>query len=131
VRDDRDRRAADIGDVTEILHRVERGIRARCRRHNVRRNAGNDEGGAVGIGMGDRGRADHAARARPVLDHDALRERITEMLGEHAADQVGASPRRPRHHDPYRLIRPTFRRGLRRCGRRDAEPASEDNRSKP
>ena len=54
--------------------------------------------------MGDRGGTDHAARARPVLDHDALRERVAEMLGQDAADHVGASSGRPWHDDAHGLL---------------------------
>jgi hypothetical protein len=109
---DHDRRAADIGDVGEILHGVEGGIRARRRRDDMRGDAGDHEGGAVGIGVGDRSGADHAARSWPVLHQNALRESIAEMLGKHTADQVGASPRRPRHHDAYRPARPKGRNRL-------------------
>jgi hypothetical protein len=122
---DHDRRAADIGDVGEILHGVEGRIGARRRRDDVRGDAGDHEGGAVGIGVGDRGGADHAARARPVLHQDALRESIAEMLGKHTADQVGASPRRPRHHDTHRLARPRGQNRLRMRSFRHCSEAGE------
>ena len=103
MRGDHDRRAADIGDMGEVLHRIERWVGAGRRGDNVGRDSGDHEGGAVGIGMGNRGGTDHAARARPVLDDDALRERVAEMLGQDAADHVGASSGRPRHDDAHGL----------------------------
>ena len=107
---DHDRRAADIGDMGEVFHRIERWFGAGCRGDHVGRYSGDHEGGPVGIGMGNRGGTDHAARARPVLDDDALRERVAEMLGQDAADRVGASSGRPWYHDAHGLARPGLRR---------------------
>ena len=114
---DHDRRAADIGDMGEVFHRIERWVGAGCRGDHVGRNSGDHEGGPVGIGTSNRGGTDHAARARPVLDDDALRERVAEMLGQDAADRVGASSGRPWHDDAHGLARPGLRRWRRRCPR--------------
>ena len=57
--------------------------------------------------MGDGGGAHHAARAGPVLDHDALPECVAEMLGQDAADHVGAAAGWPRHDDAHGFARPS------------------------
>ena len=78
---------------------VDRHHRARShqQRVTIRRRARNGE------------RAGHAARARPILDHERLAEPLLQPLCEHACQEFGAAAGCERHHQrdrPGRIIRP-------------------------
>ena len=62
--------------------------------------AGKREQHGVAVGRAARGlaRADVAAGARPVLDHDVLSERLAHALADEARHDVVAAARRERHH---------------------------------
>ena len=49
--------------------------------------------------------ADQAGRARLVVDDDRLAEQLAELVGDHAADEVGGAAGRERHHHAHRLVR--------------------------
>ena len=56
------------------------------------------QGVAVRHGLGHRLIADHAAGARPVLDHDRLAQRLLQLGRDEARRGVGTAARRVRHH---------------------------------
>jgi hypothetical protein len=62
-----------------------------------------EQGVAVGRGSGDRGGAEVARGAGPVLDHDRLTEARAEAVGDHPRARVRDAARRERHHDAHRL----------------------------
>ena len=91
-RGERDRREILDRVVGHLL--VEHGIeRQRARRHQ--------EGVAVGRGARDALDADHVAGAGAVLDEELLLERLGEMLGHDARDDVGAAGGRGGHDDAH------------------------------
>ena len=106
-----DRRPAEQGDVAEILDRVIADIRIDGRRDDMRGDPRHAERVAVGGGAGHLRRAEHAAGAGPVLDHELLLERFRELLGGDPPERVGAAARRVGHDDADRLRRPVLRAG--------------------
>ena len=66
---------------------------------------------AVGLGLRDRGRADHAAGSGLVDDDEALAERLGEAVRQHPAEQVGGGAGRGRDHDLDRALRVALRAG--------------------
>jgi hypothetical protein len=47
---------------------------------------GQEQGVAVGRGLGDCGRGDHSGAAWPVLDHEGLAEALGHLRLQHARD---------------------------------------------
>ena len=93
----------------EVAHQLERlvgderlvrGVGVRHREQRV----------TVGRGLGDRVAADDRARARPVLDHERLLERLRQVLGQNAGIDVGGAAGAERHHDLDRARRIVLRR---------------------
>ena len=64
---------------------------------------------AVGLRLGGGLGADVAARARPVVDDDALAEPLRQRLRDDARRGVDAAARRPGHDQPDRLVRVVLR----------------------
>ena len=82
---------------------------------------------AVGRGLGRHVGADAAAGARPVLDNDLLAQRLAELLGGHARQDVGRLAGRGRDDDAQRLGRPSLwaRDGEGKCERRGEDRCDE------
>ena len=57
------------------------------------------KGVAVRVGLGDRVGAGVAARARLILDHERLPEFVLQIVGQHAADDIGRRAGRERHDE--------------------------------
>jgi hypothetical protein len=87
-----------VGDVREQVL-VERDLGGR----------GHQEGVAVSSTFGDHLGADHAARAGLVLYHEALSERIAELLRQHARYRVRPAARGIGDHQADRPLRPILR----------------------
>ena len=87
------RRAADVADRDEILHRIERQriVEAGIDRE---RGGAEQERVAVRIGMGDIFHAEIAAGAAAVLDDESLSGRLLQGRRDQAADNVGGTARR-------------------------------------
>jgi hypothetical protein len=69
---------------------------------------------AVGVALGDAGRADRPSRADPVLDDHRLAERRRQLLGEDARHGVRGAARAHARNEPDRLAWKTLReRGAR------------------
>ena len=100
-------------DRREVPNRIEGhfGEEARVDRERPRRT--HQDRVAVGRGLGDEVGADVAARARPVVDHDLLREALGELLRDDASDDVGAAARREGDDEADRLGGISFRRDRR------------------
>ena len=113
--DEDDRRAREIGDVGQILERVVADLGIDQRIDRGERQRGDDEIVAVGIGMGDEVDADHAAGAGAGLDIELLAERLGQLVGRHAGQNVGGAARRKRIDDAHRMARPILGRGRRRA----------------
>ncbi|KAG1254968.1 hypothetical protein G6F68_010606 [Rhizopus microsporus] len=117
IRQDHERRAAGDGDVFVALDRVVVQVRIQQRVRRERRRAGDHEGIAIGRSAGDGGSADAGVGARLVFNHDGLAQARAQLHGEEAADDIGGSARRERHHHGDRLVRIGLCRGhQRRCG---------------
>ena len=58
----------------------------------MRAGVAHDERVAVGRRLGDRLRADDAARTRTILDHDLLSQHRRQLVGDERAMTSGASP---------------------------------------
>ena len=76
-------------------------------------------GVAVGLGLGDRVGAGHAARARLVLDDEVLPELLLQPVGDQPRDGVGRRARAERHDDLHGPGGPILRTG--RGGKRKRE----------
>ena len=79
---------------------------------------------AVGRGARQLGRADRAALAWLVLDHDRLAERGAELLANHARQDVGGAAGRERHDVADRLVGPVRAVCARRRRSGHAAPAA-------
>ncbi len=60
---------------------------------------------AVGLRARDQLAADDAVDRGAVVDHERLRGRFRQPLGDHASDQVGAAGRRVGHDQAHRTVR--------------------------
>ncbi len=102
---------ADVGDRREILLRVvgQLGIDRGC--DAVRRDRHHQERVAIRRRLGDDVGADAAARAWPVLDHHLLAQRLGELVGHHARQDVGRLAGREGHDDLDRLGGPGLGEG--------------------
>ena len=69
----------------------------------VGRDVADEQRVAVGRRLRRRLERDVAVRAGPVLDHEALAERLGELLRDDARDDVGGAARAVGHEDPHRL----------------------------
>jgi hypothetical protein len=69
------------------------------------RGVAEQDGVAVGCGMGDSLGADDGRRPGAVLDDDGLAECLAHGAADDAREIVGAAARRIRHHDPDRPVR--------------------------
>jgi hypothetical protein len=61
-------------------------------------------GVAIGWGLRDDGRADRAARAAAVVDHDLLAYPLAELAAQVAPENIVAASRRKRNHPAYGLV---------------------------
>ncbi|MNC84594.1 hypothetical protein D3C83_01520 [compost metagenome] len=98
---ERRRRDGDDVDRDEIPGRI---VRRAAHYHGVqylRAGVADQQRVAVGLGARDFARADDAARAGPVLDHDRAELR-RHALHPHAADGVHHAAGRERNDHPYR-----------------------------
>jgi hypothetical protein len=114
VDDEDDRRAREIGNVSQILERVVADLGIDQRIDRGERQCGDNEIVAVGIGMGDEVDADHAAGAGSRLDIELLAEGLGQLVGGQAGENVGGAARCKSVDDADRMARPIFGRG-RRC----------------
>ena len=105
-------RAAQIGDVGEIAHRVESGVlRVHRGRQHVGRQARRHQRVAVGGAARDGLGADKSAAAGAVLDEELLAERGAQRLGKRARQDIGGAAGAVGDDDAHRLYRP-----FRSCG---------------
>jgi hypothetical protein len=85
---------------------------------------------AVGRRLGDGARAERAAGARAVLDHERLAECSAEALGKQPRQHIIAAPGRERHHDGDGARRPALRVSQRdRAGGKDDGKKSGERRA--
>ena len=54
---------------------------------------------AIRIGLGDAGRRDRPAGSAPIVDDDALSERVGELRSDRAGDEIGSPAGRNRHDE--------------------------------
>ena len=113
------------------LHRVV-GQLGQMRRDGVRAGGREEQRVPVGRGARDLGRADRAARADLVLDHEGLARRLRDHLPEHPGDQVGGACAE-RHDHAHGLARPSrrLRPGQPGCGQGEDREARDDERPGP
>src|SRR6185436_3357560 len=78
-------------DRLEILFRIVGEVRIERRRGGVRAHVADDNGGAVGRGARSAQRADRAAGANDILDHELLAEATGIDVGDDAAGDVGGA----------------------------------------
>ena len=76
--------------------------------------ADDEDGVAVGVGMGDHVGRDVAAGAGLVLDHHRLAPDLLQAVADQARGDVGRAARRERHHDLHRFCRPVRARARER-----------------
>ena len=105
VHDHDERILHHLRDRHEILERRIRHFRIdrRAHRHDARRPE--QQCVAVGGRLGRDVRPQHAARARPVLDNDALAKSLLQPLRDQSRDDVGAAARREADDDLDRAVR--------------------------
>ncbi len=110
--DQHDQRAgADQADRREVLARIVADVLVERRVDRQRAGPADDQGVAVGRGLGDRPRRGRAAGAGAVLDHDLLAERLAHLLGRDAREQIVAAAGRVRHDQGDRTVGVVLRVG--------------------
>src|SRR6266481_950816 len=107
------RLAAEHAHRREVLDRIVGQICTETRRDRVRARCGNADRVAVRWRLGERVRANIAAGAGTVLDHDLLAEFLAELLPYDARNDVGAGAGREGHDQTDRTLRPRRIAGLR------------------
>ena len=124
--DEQDRRARDIGDMGQILHRIIADLRIDERRDDGERQRADDEVVAVGFRIRHGLHADHAARPGTRFNVELLLERDREMIGDDAGQDVGGSAGRKGVDDAHRSRRPFICR--RRKARKDEAAGKSEER---
>jgi hypothetical protein len=107
-------RAAEIGDVGEVAHRIETDVLVHRRPQHVRRDAGDHQREAVRLRPCNRLGADEPAAADPVLNVELLAESGGECIDIEPAHRIGRAAGSERHHHSHRFARPF--RGQRHAG---------------
>ena len=102
------RHGADKTDRCEILALVA-GVLGEAERDRQRRIGAEQDRVAVRRALGDRARADGAAGAAAVVDHDRLLEGFAQLVGDRAGDDAGAAAGRERNDQRDRLCRIVLR----------------------
>ena len=97
--DDHGRRMSREADRLEIARRVVFHVRRQHRRRDMRAHAAGEQGVAVRRGAGDAGRADRAAGAADILDHQGLAEHLAHLLGDDARHHITRAARRERNYN--------------------------------
>ena len=87
------------GDGFEILHRVEPAALVQPGVDDLRAVGLHQQRVAVGLGLGNVGRAHVAAGAWPVVDDDRLPQLLRQLLPQHAGNRVVGAAGRLRHDD--------------------------------
>ena len=95
--------------MREVLHRLIRRASRKVRRDDMRGDARHDERVAIRRALGDELRSHHPARARAVLDHEALLQLLGELLRDDAPERIGAAAGREGRDDLHRAGRPFLR----------------------
>ena len=119
-------------DRREILDRVVGQVAAQGRVDRDRAHRGEEQGVAVGVGLGHVLGRDRAVRARPVLDDDGLSEQRSQPLGEQARDEIGGAAGGERDHELDRPVGIVLRPRAARCrygergGEQGDKPAAGD-----
>ena len=98
-------RIAHLADRGEVLHRVVRHARVEVGANRVRAGSGQQQGVAIGRGLGHQVRAQSAACARAVFDHQRHTHFFTQLLGQGAGKQIRGTTGRKRHDQTDRLGR--------------------------
>jgi len=83
------RHARDIGDALEAVHRIVADLLAVERRRHGHSRGAEQDGVAIGFGVGDQGGADIAGGARLVLDDQLLAQELGEPRRQQAGENVG------------------------------------------
>ena len=106
--------AGDLQDVGQVLDRIvlERGVQHRLAQHAHVHLA---DRVAVGFGVLQRQRAQHAGRAALVLDDDRLSQLLGRRFRQDAEAAIGRTAGGPRDDQADRLVG-EFGLGARRCG---------------
>jgi hypothetical protein len=93
VRDEEQVAVAELGHRSEVPECIERKLGEHVRVDDHRAVEAQQQRVAIGRRLGDLLRADVAARAGPVLDHELLLERIAERLRQQPRIDVGPAAR--------------------------------------
>ncbi len=103
-------------DRREVLDRVVGQVLHQMNRADVRSRGCGDQRVTVRRRARDHGGRNRAAGAAAVFHHDGLTERLPQLLGDQAGDEIDRRPGRNRHHDGDRFgRRPRLGRSL-GCG---------------
>jgi hypothetical protein len=97
---------------------VSNGIFDIMRRYRHRASRGEKQRIAVGVGLSHIAAAERAVGAGLVVNVDPLAKELGHFVGYHAADEVGRTARRKRHHDADGPGRKILRIGARRLTQR-------------
>jgi hypothetical protein len=101
VEDHDHRHVAERDDRREVGH-LEAEVRAGRRRDRMGRGVDQD-GVAVGVGLGDRAHADGVTGPGSIFDHDRLPELGRELVADDAGHDVAGAARRQRYDHPDQL----------------------------
>ena len=105
--DDEDNIEEEVDDTDGLDHEAEYAAWKLRELKRVRRDRRHQDGVAVGLGPGHRGRADVAAGPAAVLDHDLLAQVPGHPRGDETRHEVGRAAGRERHDErdgPARIL---------------------------
>ncbi|MNN48824.1 hypothetical protein D3C81_1633230 [compost metagenome] len=102
-------------DVVEILERIVAGVPGQVRPDNERAQRRHEHRVAIGRRALDHGGADHAGRARLVVDHEAAAELRLHPGAQDAGNVVAGAARGERYQQRDRFFRPGGVRGGHGC----------------
>jgi hypothetical protein len=95
-------------DRSEVAHRVVAQVLEQRRVDREHADRADQEGVAVGVGLGDELGGDGAVGTGLVLDHRGLAEEFLELRADGASDDVGGAAGDERNHHPDGVWKESF-----------------------
>ena len=106
-------RGRHTDDGREIFHHVIGQLGVERRGHRIGVAVAQQEGVAIGLGLGHDIGAHGAGRTRLVVHHHRLAQAVLQFLANGAGQHIGETTGRKADHDPNGLVRPVLCKGAR------------------
>ena len=112
--------AAGVGRVSRLPVSIRIVLESVLRNCDGKKVTAEHDRRAIGRRRLDHIRSDPSRRTGPVFDDHRLSDRVLELVGDDARDEIGGAPRREPDDDPHRLVHLV----LREYGRGDCQEQS-------